>query len=482
MEEARQAKKHSRRHKEDDGGHGKSHRSRSENEAADSVNSEERRRLKKEARQREKMTARLAELGLDEHGEKLDNFSILKYPVREWIFCLPGSSEHIALNPAVTLMGVLILWGLVGWATGTFKGTLTREIFPEVQRCESSHASCWMYSLTADPEGSLATLSAWQSVVDGAFTWLYQGSKAVFLFFVLYIVYRYGHIHLGQSKDDKPEYTALAYFCMVFAAGVGPVILTTTVSESMQHRFNNFYTQAGYQSQDEIDMFAINMGIGSWTLSAWVTFVFVAIASSLAVHRFGLPSTLRSCFYPIFGSYTWGWIGDTIDGLAIVLMMLSVTIMLCFTTMDITDALMALGLVDEMSSESDIKTVQKTTVWLMNIVSIASVFSGIHGGIKYVALAASAVALFLVLYVFASDDTKFLLNLQVQAIGYHLQYSLFQINFWTDAFGQLEEGSGRAVDGRAAEQTWMAYVANGCDVDSERHCLTIFGCFDCGIF
>jgi choline-glycine betaine transporter len=265
--------------------------------------------------------------------------------------------------------------------------------------------------------------------VDKSFIWLYQGSKAVFLFFVLYIVYRYGHIHLGQSKDDKPEYTALAYFCMVFAAGVGPVFLTSAVSETMQHRYGNFYAQAGYQSQDEIDMFAINMGIGSWTLSAWVTFVFVAIASALAVHRFGLPSTLRSCFYPIFGSYTWGWIGDTIDGLAIILMILSVTIMLCFTTMDITEGLVELGLVDKMSDEKEIKMVQKTTVWLMTITSIASVFSGIHGGIKYVALSASTLAFVLGIFVFASEDTKFLLNLQVQAIGYHLQYSLFQINF-----------------------------------------------------
>jgi hypothetical protein len=112
-----QAKKQSRRHKEDDEGHGKSHRSRNQDEAA-TVGSEERRRRKKEARQREKMMARLAELGLDEHGEKLDNFSILKYPVREWILTIPGSSEKIALNPVVTLLGILVLWGLVGWAIG----------------------------------------------------------------------------------------------------------------------------------------------------------------------------------------------------------------------------------------------------------------------------------------------------------------------------------------------------------------------------
>lgn len=53
------------------------------------------------------------------------------------------------------------------------------------------------------------------------------------------------------------------------------------------------------------------------------------------------------------------------------------------------------------------------------------------------------------------DDTKYLLNLQVQEVGYFLQNSILQLNFWTDAFGQLREGGGRAVDGNAAEAWWM---------------------------
>lgn len=57
--------------------------------------------------------------------------------------------------------------------------------------------------------------------------------------------------------------------------------------------------------------------------------------------------------------------------------------------------------------------------------------------------------------VFVLDNTKFLLNLQVQEVGYFLQWSILQINFWTDAFGQLTPGEGRATDGNAAESWWM---------------------------
>jgi BCCT, betaine/carnitine/choline family transporter len=66
-----------------------------------------------------------------------------------------------------------------------------------------------------------------------------------------------------------------------------------------------------------------------------------------------------------------------------------------------------------------------------------------------------AINFFLLVLAGAMDDTKYVLNLQVQEMGYFLQHTLFQLTFWTDAFGQLREGSGRAVDGHAAAQWWQ---------------------------
>jgi hypothetical protein len=65
----------------------------------------------KAMRHREKMIERLAALRLDENGEKLDNYSHFKYPVREWMIALPGVSEQIVVNPFVTLIGIVLLWG-----------------------------------------------------------------------------------------------------------------------------------------------------------------------------------------------------------------------------------------------------------------------------------------------------------------------------------------------------------------------------------
>jgi choline-glycine betaine transporter len=60
-------------------------------------------------------------------------------------------------------------------------------------------------NVTVDPDGSFASLLAWRLTLSESFTWLLQGSKAVFLFFLMFTVYKYGHIKLGR-KRDKPEF------------------------------------------------------------------------------------------------------------------------------------------------------------------------------------------------------------------------------------------------------------------------------------
>ena len=38
----------------------------------------------------------------------------------------------------------------------------------------------------------------------------------------------------------------------------------------------------------------------------------------LMCYRKNLPMTMRSCFYPLLGKHTFGWIGTVIDGFSIV--------------------------------------------------------------------------------------------------------------------------------------------------------------------
>jgi choline-glycine betaine transporter len=61
----------------------------------------------------------------------------------------------------------------------------------------------------------------------------------------------------------------------------------------------------------------------------------------------------------------------------------------------------------------------------------------------------------LTLVIFVMERSAYILNLMVQTTGYYFQYSIFQLQFHTDAFGQLREGEGRAIDDHAAADGWM---------------------------
>jgi choline-glycine betaine transporter len=281
-----------------------------------------------------------------------------------------------------------------------------------------------------------------------------MGSKAIFFFYLIYVVFKYGHVKLGR-QDEPPEFSTGAYFAMIFAAGVAVGLFVFGVAEPLWHQESHYYANAGYRSQDEIDMFALNMTVANWGISGWAPYLIVAVAMGLAGHRFNLPMTFRSCFYPILGQYTWGWIGDLIDGFAIVVTVAGVCTSLGLGAIQIVVGFQYLGWVKDDITQDEVSSVQNATIWVITVIATASVISGLNAGIRILSTIAFMLGMVLLFLVFVMDDTKYLLNLQVQEVGYYLQHSIFQLNFWTDAFGQIREGGGRAVDGAAAAAWWM---------------------------
>lgn len=67
--------------------------------------------------------------------------------------------------------------------------------------------------VAAAPTNALTTLVNWRGKVSLYFTWLFIGSKCAFFFFLLYIVFKFGHVKLGK-KDEPPEFTTAAYFAV----------------------------------------------------------------------------------------------------------------------------------------------------------------------------------------------------------------------------------------------------------------------------
>lgn len=305
-----------------------------------------------------------------------------------------------------------------------------------------------------DPGGSSEQLSNWRSTVTLNFTWLFIGVRAFFFFFLIFVAVKYGHIKFG-GKDEAPEFDTGSYFAMIFAAGVAVGLFVFGVAEPLYHRNNHYYANAGYRAQDEVDMFGINMTVTNWGIAAWSPYLIVAVSMGLAGYRFRLPMTFRSCFYPILGDYVWGYLGDIIDAFAIVVTVAGVCTSLGLGAIQMVAGFQALDWVGTDLSQDALKNIQLLTIWGVTGLATASVVSGLHAGVKFLSQLAFGIGMILTFVVFVMDDSKFLMNLIVQETGYYLQWSMLQLNFWTDAYGQLREGEGRAVDGQASDPNWM---------------------------
>ena len=79
---------------------------------------------------------------------------------------------------------------------------------------------------------------------------------------MIWLAFKYGHIKLGP-KDVEPEFDDITYFAMLFSAGIGVGLFFYGVSEPLWHQTDNWFANAGYRSQDEIDMFALNLTVSA---------------------------------------------------------------------------------------------------------------------------------------------------------------------------------------------------------------------------
>src|SRR5690554_6423314 len=115
---------------------------------------------------------------------------------------------------------------------------------------------------------------------------------------------------------------------MLFAAGMGIGLMFYGVSEPISHFSASVAGDAGSPESwaplagaagdnDAARQLGMAATIFHWGLHPWAIYAIVALALALFAYNKGLPLTMRSVFYPIFGERIWGWTGHIIDILAV---------------------------------------------------------------------------------------------------------------------------------------------------------------------
>ncbi len=178
------------------------------------------------------------------------------------------------------------------------------------------------------PEQATALFGAMRGWVTTNFSWFFLLSGNIFVLFALFLMFSpLGSVRLG-GKDARPEYSYLGWFAMLFAAGMGIGLMFYGVSEPLTHFSTSLSENAGSPDSwaplngapgnpEAAANLSMAATIYHWGLHPWAMYAVVALALGIFSYNRGLPLTIRSAFYPIFGDRVWGWTGHVIDVVAV---------------------------------------------------------------------------------------------------------------------------------------------------------------------
>uniref|UniRef100_A0A7S0EQ09 Uncharacterized protein n=1 Tax=Hanusia phi TaxID=3032 RepID=A0A7S0EQ09_9CRYP len=285
-----------------------------------------------------------------------------------------------------------------------------------------------------------------KSWVTFNFTWFFIGAQNVWVFFIAYIWLSpsYAAIKIG-GDDSVPEYNTVTWFMMMFGtAGSGTGLVYYGVGEPIFHLSYNRYVARGYLSFDQISQIAINLAYYHWGIHAWMCYTIVGISMGIMAHRMGLPLTIRSGLFPIFGKYVFGWFGDMIDALSIFTTLFAICTSMGVGAIQINTGLNLLFGVKQSN------LVQVILIALMTVLGGISAHAGLKRGVRVLSILTFCTLSALAFMVLFLDDTTYLLNLLVQSFGYHIQH-IIDLGFYSDAFEQLNI----VVDKKSGPDVWM---------------------------
>jgi len=349
-------------------------------------------------------------------------------------------------NPVVSITSALLIWGFVIYAM-------------------------------VEQESAQTEIATWQQWVVDIWTWMYMGSQNIWIVVLLYVLYKYWNLKLGK-EDEKPEFSDMTWFAMIFSCGVATGMWYYT-AEAMWH-------YEGYSGPRWMDNSMFNLNTRAevaimvtwfhWGLHGWIPYVTIGALLSLNSYRRGFPLAMRWTLYPLIGEFCYGIIGDMVEVLCILCTVFGVCTSLSLGAIQINKGLVRLDRQTYRGEDfqcapgpgpcatdgaTGIQMTQSAQTWIIFAVTVmatGSVVLGLGKGIKTLAAIAFGLSVWLVLSILFMDSTWYILNAITSSFGY-LLWALPKISFHTDAWemlGTATMGMGGAPDDKGGKAGWMS--------------------------
>lgn len=259
-----------------------------------------------------------------------------------------------------------------------------------------------------------------QAFITSSFGWYYLlVVSAIVLFCLYFIISPVGQIRLGKP-NERPEYSYVSWFAMLFSAGMGIGLVFWGAAEPLSH-FAISTATAEPESQEAFRE-SMRYTFFHWGIHAWAIYGVVAMALAYFQFRQGAPGLVSSTLRPILGDKVNGPIGTFINVLAVFATVVGVATTLGFGAIQINGGLAYLFDVPISFP------VQVVIIIVVTILFTISAWSGLSKGIKYLSNINMILAAALLILVVVLGPTLLIFNTFTNTIGSYLQ-NIIQMSF-----------------------------------------------------
>jgi glycine betaine transporter len=212
------------------------------------------------------------------------------------------------------------------------------------------------------------------NLVVSSFNWVYLLVMLALVIFAGFLAFsKYGNIRLGKDTD-RPEFSNLSWFSMLFGAGMGIGLVFFGAVEPMKHFVNPIGANGGTL---EATNFAMQQSFIHWGITPWAAYAVMGLSLAYFQFRKDAPGLISSIFLPILGEDgVKGPIGKAIDILAVFTTITGIATSLGIGTMQIAGGL------EYMFGIKNTIYVQIIIIAITSVLYIKSSTSGLDKGIK----------------------------------------------------------------------------------------------------
>ena len=287
-----------------------------------------------------------------------------------------------------------------------------------------------------------------QDLISTYTGWLFVWTVNILLAFVLVLLLgRFGDIRLG-GPDARPEFRTSSWFAMLFSAGMGIGLLFYGVAEPVFHYAANPFSEPGTTEAARI---AMDITFLHWGLHPWAIYTLVGLSLAFFAFNKGLPLSIRTAFYPVWGERIHGWRGNVIDILATVATLFGVATSLGVGVQQVNAGL------DYLLGIGQSRLIQVLLITAITAVATWSVVRGLDKGIRILSEFNIVIACSLAVFVFLLGPTLFILDALLENIGYYLQ-NLPRLATWNEVYEHTEWQHGWTIFYWAWWIAWSPFV------------------------